>query len=206
MSVSLLQSQSVVDIKKPPGQNRPGGRTERSRIAVAEAVLAFLHRGVGDFSVDDIAEASGIHRTTIYRRWPTRALLVEEALTLHKVAIKYPDSGSWQKDIKLLAREMASFALEPLEITCTAIVVSEPKSAISKVLTDHWGPIMVKIREVMQRGVDRGEVRKDINMDVMVDHLTCPFMVRAAVTHVAIDDTFINGVADAVIHAGKAGP
>lgn len=199
-----MQSQSVVDIKKPPGQNRPGGRTERSRIAVAKAVLSFMRRGKGDFSVDDIADASGIHRTTIYRRWPNRALLVEEALTLHKVQIKYPDTGSWAKDIQLLAQELAAFSVEPIEITCTAIVVSEPKSAISRVMTDHWGPIIEKITEVMQRGIDRGEVRAEINMDVMVDLITCPFLVRAAVTHVGIDKKFIEGVADTVIRAGQA--
>ncbi len=204
MGANLLQSQSVVETKKPPGQNRPGGRTERSRVAVAEAVLVLLHKGIRDFSVDDVADASGIHRTTIYRRWASRALLVEEALTLHKVSINYPDTGNWQKDIKLLARELAAFAIEPIEITCTAIVVSEPKSAISRVMTDHWCPIMDKIAEVMQRGIDRGEVRADINMDVMIDQITCPFLVRAAVTHVDIDKKFIEGVATAVIHAGQA--
>ena len=52
---------------------RLGGRSARVREAVLGAAFAELdERGYGGFSIDAMARRSGVHKTTIYRRWPIR--------------------------------------------------------------------------------------------------------------------------------------
>ena len=62
--------------KAPSGVNkgRPGGRTEKNRKAVALAVLELIKAGKIDFEIQEVAALSGVHRTTIFRRWPNRLL------------------------------------------------------------------------------------------------------------------------------------
>ncbi|MFI9645648.1 TetR/AcrR family transcriptional regulator [Streptomyces sp. NPDC052040] len=52
------------------GTTRPGGRSARTRRAVHEAVRSLLDESPdGVISVADVAERSGVHPATIYRRW-----------------------------------------------------------------------------------------------------------------------------------------
>ena len=57
---------------------RTGGRSAAVRAAVRTAVLDLLREGRTDFSVADVARLAEIHRSTVYRWWPTRVALVEQ--------------------------------------------------------------------------------------------------------------------------------
>uniref|UniRef100_UPI000B1D4F1A TetR/AcrR family transcriptional regulator n=1 Tax=Streptomyces atriruber TaxID=545121 RepID=UPI000B1D4F1A len=53
-----------------PGTRRPGGRTARTRAAVRDAVLSGLaDHGYPGLTVEYVADHSGVHKTTLYRRW-----------------------------------------------------------------------------------------------------------------------------------------
>lgn len=74
---------------------------------VLEATLALLTER-GEFSVEDVAERAGVHKTTVYRRWTTRPALVAAALQLladRDVAVV--DSGDLRGDLEQLAVQVA---------------------------------------------------------------------------------------------------
>src|SRR5437868_4154781 len=61
---------------------RLGGRSARVVSTVLHNTLEVLgQQGYGRVRIDDIAERAGVNKTTIYRRWPSRAHLVVAALT-----------------------------------------------------------------------------------------------------------------------------
>jgi len=63
----------------PRGRGRPRKATADREIL--EATLELLReRGYRDFNVDVISERTGIAKTTIYRRWPTKGALVAAAI------------------------------------------------------------------------------------------------------------------------------
>ncbi|MEV1246343.1 TetR family transcriptional regulator [Nonomuraea sp. NPDC050022] len=56
---------------------RPGGRSARVRTAVHEAVLDLLRKEDWDsLSLARVAERSGVHQATLYRRWGTLGALI----------------------------------------------------------------------------------------------------------------------------------
>ena len=66
------------------GEQRPGGRAERVRTAVLEAAAELLTEvGYDKMRVEDVAARAGVHKTTVYRRWPTKAALTADATALH---------------------------------------------------------------------------------------------------------------------------
>ena len=54
-------------------------------------------------SVENVALRAGVHKTTVYRRWPDRETLVADALT-DTVAqgVPSPDTGSFEGDLREL--------------------------------------------------------------------------------------------------------
>ena len=60
---------------------RPGGRTARIRAAVLEAtVSALIEHGYDGLTMERIADRAGVNKTTLYRRWGSRAGLVVDAV------------------------------------------------------------------------------------------------------------------------------
>jgi IclR helix-turn-helix domain len=81
---------------------RPGGRNEQVRQSVAHAVLELLTTGDAELTVASIAAKAGVHRATVYRRWPTVGELLREALTVHTSALHIRDTGEWEWDVRRL--------------------------------------------------------------------------------------------------------
>ena len=82
----------------------PRGRVD----AVLDATLAALAEHGYGFSVDDVARAAGVHKTTVYRRWETKPALVAAAVQrLADVQIPVPDTGDAVADLTTLAVQVA---------------------------------------------------------------------------------------------------
>jgi AcrR family transcriptional regulator len=58
------------------GSERPGGRTAKTRRAVHDAVRELLNEAGAELSIPAVAARSGVHSTTLYRRWRTIESLV----------------------------------------------------------------------------------------------------------------------------------
>ena len=78
------------------GEQRPGGRAERVRAAVLGAAAELLTDvGYDKMRVEDVADRAGVHKTTVYRRWPTKAALTADAIALNSAdAVPIPDTGT----------------------------------------------------------------------------------------------------------------
>src|SRR5262249_40598485 len=79
---------------------RIGGRSERVVRAVLAATTAELGRvGYAALRMEDVATTAGVNKTTVYRRWPTKADLVGAAMRgLGAPAQPAPDTGSLRGD------------------------------------------------------------------------------------------------------------
>ena len=65
----------------PLDDARPRRRSERARVAILQATNELLHEsGLDQFSIEAVAARAGVGKQTIYRWWPSRAILVADAL------------------------------------------------------------------------------------------------------------------------------
>ncbi|MEO6954985.1 MAG: TetR/AcrR family transcriptional regulator [Polyangia bacterium] len=88
------------------GGIRTGGRSARVVDDVLTATAEQLGRvGYGALRVEEVATQSGVNKTTIYRRWPTKSLLVAAALRQHQVIKAAPDTGDLVRDLVTMFEE-----------------------------------------------------------------------------------------------------
>ncbi|MFO0599931.1 MAG: TetR/AcrR family transcriptional regulator [Myxococcaceae bacterium] len=80
-----------------------GGRSDQVVKRVLDAALAELaHSGFHAFRMDVVAREAGVNKTTIYRRWPTRADLVGALVERMRAPLRdqrLPDTGSLEGDL-----------------------------------------------------------------------------------------------------------
>ena len=93
-----------------PGEQRPGGRTAKVRTAVLQATVAALAEdGYEALNVEDVARRAGVHKTTVYRRWPTKTELIADAMCARSnERVEVPDTGTLAGDLQVLARAIVA--------------------------------------------------------------------------------------------------
>ncbi len=106
---------------------RPPGRGPKVRAVVLAATLSELtETGYAGLTVDNVARRSGVHKTTIYRRWKDRESLVADAVTnLATARVPFPDTHDITADLRKLARSFVKFLNSPAGKAIPAAVLSD---------------------------------------------------------------------------------
>jgi AcrR family transcriptional regulator len=103
---------------------RRGAVVRRAALAATLAELA--ERGYGALTVEHVAARAGVHKTTIYRRWPDREALVTDAL-LEVAADDFtvPDTGDVDADLETWVRALGSWLVGPVGRPLVAMLGSD---------------------------------------------------------------------------------
>ena len=92
--------------------HRRGEHVRQTVLAAAFEELAA--NGFDGATVAGIAKRSGVHETTVYRRWVTREnLLVAALLERSADAIPTPDTGSTRRDLLAIVRGIIAYVRSP---------------------------------------------------------------------------------------------
>lgn len=190
-------------VEQPDIKRRPGGRSERIRESVAAAVLELFRERQYSFTVPDVAERAGVHRATVYRRWPTRGDLIAEALTSFFRVVSIPDTGAWETDVHALALTLARFFADPVEIGVVSALAADSDPHASQVIQGRWRPYVDSMIEVVDRAKARGEVDPTLSSGRIIEMLIAPFVVTTTLVRVPVGRRQIREVADLVIRASR---
>ena len=182
-------------------------RVVRSRAAVVAATLQLLRdRGIGGTTMEAVAERSGVAKTTIYRQWPDQPSLVMDAISSTLREPPLPDTGSLRDDLVALLTGLAgALHHSPAAALMPALIEAAERdpafAALHRTEATHRHRV---VRQVIVRGIDRGELPGDTDVDDLLDLLTGPLFYRRWVSTGAVDGAFAMRVVDVVL-AGARG-
>jgi AcrR family transcriptional regulator len=187
------------------GHARPGGRTARTREAVRLATLAELaEHGFAGLTVEAVAARSGVHKTTIYRRWRTPAALAADALDLADAEPwPVPDTGALRSDLRAITAQVVDGLADPVPRALIAAAVQEPETgrALRAYLTGRHAEAAV----VIERAAARGEVPEGTEAVDVVRAAVAPLYYRVFFTGEPADEHAATTAADAAHAAATAG-
>jgi AcrR family transcriptional regulator len=186
------------DDDRRPGRPRDA-RVEAVVLDAARAVLA--EKGFAGATVEAIATRAGVGKATIYRRWPTREALLVAVTAVDLPLMEAPDSGDLRADLVHL------FTMLSAQISS-----SGPASYLSDLIGESTrNPAMradfqrlVQTRRAMcagviQRAQKRGEVRKAIDPDLVLDLIGGAIVYRKLFREEATEAKVIEAAVDAVL-------
>jgi AcrR family transcriptional regulator len=165
-------------VRKAPGRPRSAAADR----AILEAALdLFGEVGSEALTIEGVAERAGVGKTTIYRRWPSKEELVSAAVGTLSAELTLADTGSTRDDLVDLVRQMVRlFISEPagsvLPRMASEIAGGSPvgRTYVRSVL----GPRRELVATALLRGVERGELRSDLDVELAIDLLIGPVIVR----------------------------
>lgn len=186
----MVTSRSVATAR-PPRVRPPGGAARRHGAVLERAILeAALEQlstvGWNGLTMEGVAVGARTGKAAVYRRWPSKERLVADALRAALPALgEAPDHGNVREDLYQLCRRVRAamyskpgFALRAVIHECDGETSERFQALIVTGVTD---PSKRLLREVVERGVGRGEVRADAPGDLVYDVIPAMMMYRAKV-------------------------
>jgi AcrR family transcriptional regulator len=161
--------------EEAPARGRGRPRSEQADQAILGATLKMVaEHGVSATTIEGIAAAAGVGKTTIYRRWQAKNDLIVAAVSMMAPQVDPPDTGSLFGDLRALAD------LQRERLAGTGLLTVAPR-VLAESMNDpelHEGflngvirPLRRLIHVMVERGVERGELRADLEVEELVDLL-----------------------------------
>ncbi|HSP02857.1 MAG TPA: TetR/AcrR family transcriptional regulator [Acidimicrobiales bacterium] len=179
-------------------------RSEEARLRTIEATIqTLLEHGAEGLTMEEIADRSGVAKSTIYRHFGTREHLVTESVRSCVVEQSTPDSGSLADDLTdLFTRYDESEETKRLnELIPLLIDAARRDAAMREVLDALLVERQRPLRTVLKLAQGRGEIDPDLDLDVAVAVLIGPFTYRRMVQDAEITDEFVAAVVQTGIAA-----
>lgn len=191
------------------GTGRPRDpRIDRAIIAATLDLIA--EQGVEAFRTEDVASRAGVGKGAIYRRFPSRGELVVAAVAaLVDEQIVVPDTGSTRSDLHAVMQEAVALYSGSLPGRLMPNLVSamarspELAEAVRKGFLASRRTALV---EVLRRGIDRGDLRHDLDVEFALDVLGGPLFYRLLITGGPLDQRLVESVVDLMLGGFAAEP
>ena len=175
---------------------------ERSKAAVlAETHRQMTRSGLGGVSIDEVARASGVAKTTIYRHWPTRAALLIDACSQLGGPHQAPDTGSLRGDLHALASGLAQqLRTANWSVVYPSIIDTAERDPDVAAMQREWhARLMAPFAAAISRAqAGRGEQAAVATADV-VAALVGPLFYRRWMSKEPLDEAFLDTMVDQAI-------
>src|ERR671921_2198790 len=196
---------------KDDRQTRPPGRprSERARRAILQAANELLEsEGFAAVTVEAIAERARVSKATVYRWWPNKAAVVMDGFfSTVSSEVPFPHTGHAREDIRLHMRRLTEAFSGKIGHT-VAVLIAEGQAdpELAEALRSRWLSVRrTEAREILELGIERSELREDLDPEVAVDILYGPIYYRMLVGHAPLEEDFANALADHVFAGFSAG-
>jgi len=130
-------------------------------------------QGYGGLRVEDVAARAGVNKTTIYRRWPTRADLVIAALTNLSTPPRAVETGRLECDLH--ATFMTATTLRSTAAgrgVVRALIAERGDPEVDRVVGEIRELHRAPARSVLERARRRGDLPKRVDVELLLDILT----------------------------------
>ena len=203
--MTLLEPETGEQVELfPPKLGRKRDHTRDPEILDA-ALDVLAETGYDGMTIDMVASRAKAGKATLYRRWPSKAELVIDAVACMKKNMQgnepLPDTGTLRGDLialikphsiedserktQIMAGLMSMISQAPELADAANAAIMEPRAALN--------------RQLMQRAVERGEVSADCDIETIALITPCMVTYRTLMLKKPVDREYLVSLIDGVI-------
>jgi AcrR family transcriptional regulator len=189
--------------KRSPG--RP--RSEQARMAILRSTLKLLgESGFSDLTIEAVAARARVGKATVYRWWPNKAALIADAFASSTTRkLHFPDTGSVRSDMSQQMRQVIKIFRSRRGRIVSAILGGgqSDRDLIAAFRERFLWPRRQEAYATIRRGILRGELRKDADLDVLLDALYGPIYMRFLIRHDKLTPDFVDRLCELVLGGAR---
>lgn len=186
---------------------RTKGRSARVVSEVLHAAAEEIgKKGYSALRVEDVAARSGVNKTTIYRRWPTKVDLVAAMIRHFAEVPEPPETGSLRTDLLVLLKHTAARAGSRYGRGIVRMIQLERTDPEVDLVAQQIAKEQMRPRRlVLERAMARGELPPETDVDLILELLFSPVVKRIAFARESPTDSFLERVVDIVLAGAQSG-
>jgi len=174
---------------------------------LAAAFEELVANGFDTATVAGVAKRSGVHETTVYRRWVTRENLFVAALLERSAdAIPAPDTGSIKGDLLAIVREVLAYVGSPAGTAILRAATLPVDHAYADAREAFWARRLDALSPVVARGVERGELRAETDGRLLLEMLIAPIHGRLLLTGEPVGDDLAVQLVEVALNGAATPP
>jgi TetR/AcrR family transcriptional regulator, regulator of autoinduction and epiphytic fitness len=161
-------------------------RIRRTRGTVLPAALGLLaDRGFADFTMEGVAEASGVSKSTVYRHWPTKLTLLRDALEeLNRQPDVQLEGGPARVQVEQLLEHLVAALSDSVLAACIPALIeaAEHHREVAEVLHRYSARRRSTLTAVLRKGIGDGEFPRHLDPELAALALSGPIFYRRLMT------------------------
>ncbi|WP_317443006.1 TetR/AcrR family transcriptional regulator [Streptomyces collinus] len=192
---------------RPDGPVRGRPRSEAVERAIIEGVMQLLEEGVplAELSIERVARTAGVGKATIYRRWSGKEELFVDVVRAAEPPDPELPGTSMRDDLVVLLESLRRRGLATRSSVILHNVYAQMKSS-PRIWAAYHASVIAPRRalgmEVLRRGLRDGELRPDVDLELVNDMFVGPMLVRSVMRP---DADLPEGLAEEIVDTVLAG-
>ncbi|MFE0678510.1 TetR/AcrR family transcriptional regulator [Streptomyces sp. NPDC058867] len=187
---------------------RPGGRAAVVVAAVRRAVAELLDEvGYEGLQLPEVAARAGVNKTTVYRRWPTKAQLIAD-LYIAETAARDPgrDTGSLVGDLKAMIEDIMALLDRRATRAVLSVMVAGEDAQAREARDLFWDERFRRGAAIVDRAVERGELPADTDSRLLLEDASSVVFFRVAITGQPLDAGDVELIAQRAADRARTAP
>ena len=189
----------------PGAHPRAAGRPrnpEADQAILGTALRLLVEQGYDAMSIEGVAAAAGVGKTTIYRRYPGKRELVIAAITSIAASLGATDgSGNARNDLRAFFRQTIDVvSRDGLGFAMVGTLLAKEREDPELLALFRARVIRPRVeiaRRILAQGIERGELRPDTDVDIVAQVLAGA-VFAGRIIGVAEDDPWLDHVFDTI--------
>jgi AcrR family transcriptional regulator len=180
----------------------------RERKILRAAIEELASSDYGGMTIEGVAARAGVAKTTLYRKWETKAELMRAALLsvvdMYKVV---PTGVDLRSNLLQMARTFVEFmhSFEGQSLMRLGLL-QHPEPELAKIAHDLHAKQMAELSALFDAAVARGEISRDVDALLLLDMLCGAIPIRGVMKNEPVDEELLQRSVDLLLAAANRSP
>lgn len=170
---------------------------------VAAAQQTIVEHGLDACTLDEVVRRSGVAKTTFYRHFRDLDELVVNAIDDMIEEVASPDHGSFRADLEAIVRAFSGIVkhqgFRQMFASMLNRAIADPEFEVLYRQAQEMRHVPLRI--AIQRGIARGEVDPEIELDQAMYFVQGPFVAKRLIENDDVTDRDIEVFLDLIVRA-----
>jgi AcrR family transcriptional regulator len=186
----------------PAPKRRGRQRSAAAEAAILKAAMGLLRKKpLCEVTAEAIAERAKVSKATLYKWWPNKTMVALDAFgALLETELEIPDTGSAKRDFTEQLRDTMAFYQSPHgRLLCQFLAEGQSDAGFLKLFRQRvLKPRRDKLLPIWRRGVERGEIRADVDPELVLDLVFGPMVYRLMAGHGPLGEAEAEAIIDSL--------